>query len=58
MSLESKKIEVEIARVRTARLEMEYIIDQRLDEIKRLEGNIKIQEEKEKELLERLKTAK
>lgn len=50
MSLELKKNEAELARVKAARLEQEYIIAQREDEIERLKKNINIQIAKESEL--------
>lgn len=53
--LELKKTQVELMRVETARAEMEYKIEERLEDIKRLEDNIKIQKEKEIELIQRLK---
>lgn len=55
MSLEIKKYEAELARVKAARCEQEYIIAQRQDEIERLTKNILIQENKEQELEEQLK---
>ena len=55
MILEIKKMKMELARVQANKLEMEFIIAQRTDEIKRLEDAIKIQEDKEKEILNKLK---
>ena len=49
-SLELKKTQVELMRVQTARMELEYKIEERLEDIKRMEDHIKTQEEKEKEL--------
>lgn len=54
MTLEYKKYKAELLRVQAAKAEMEYIIAQRLEEIKRLEDNIKKQEEAEKLLLEKM----
>ena len=54
MKLEKKKTEAELARVIAARLEQEYIIEQRLDEIERLKKNIEIQSAKEIELNQKL----
>lgn len=54
MSLEIKKYQAELARVKAAKCEQEYIIAQRQDEIDRLTKNILIQETKEKELEEQL----
>lgn len=53
-SLELKKTQVELMRVQTARMELEYKIEERLEDIKRMEDHIKIQEEKEKELSAKL----
>lgn len=55
MSLEYKKMEVEYMRVKTARMEIEYKIEERKDEIKRLEDYAQTQLEKEAELAEKLK---
>lgn len=55
MSLEKKKTEVELMRVRTARMELEYKIEERRDEIKRMEEHIVIQANKEIELEQKLK---
>ena len=52
--IEEKKVKAELARVVAARLEMEYIVAQRNEEIRRLEENISIQNKKEIELKEKL----
>lgn len=52
--IEQKKIKSELLKVQAARAEMEYIIAQRLEEIERLEANIKIQEQTEKKLIEKM----
>lgn len=58
MSLELKKKEVELMRVRTARGEMELRIAERMDEIKRLEESIHVQNAAEQKILEELKKIK
>lgn len=50
MSLELKKKQLELSRVRLARQEMELKIEERMEEIKRLEDFIRIQLEKEAEI--------
>jgi peptidoglycan hydrolase CwlO-like protein len=56
MSALNKKLkELELQRVLTGKLELEYKIAQRMDEIERLEENIKISEDKIKELQEEIK---
>lgn len=55
MSLEKKKTEVELMRVTTARMELEYKIEERKEEIQRMEDHIKIQIAKESELKDKLK---
>lgn len=55
MSLEYKKLQVELMRVQTARMELEYKIEERKEEIKRMEEHIKIQADKEIELRNKLK---
>jgi len=52
--LELKKIQVEIKRVDAAKEEMELRIHERMDEIKRLEDNIKVQVAKIEELKAKL----
>lgn len=54
-SLELKRTQVELMRVTTARMELEYKIEERKDEIKRMEDHIKIQFEKEMELKQKIK---
>lgn len=53
-TLEIKKIQVELLRVSAAKAEMELRIAERMDEITRLEANIKISTEKEDELKAKL----
>ena len=53
-SLELKKTKAELARVTAAKLEMEFRIEERLEEVNRLQEQIKIQEAKEKELTDKL----
>jgi hypothetical protein len=55
MSLEVKKKRLELMRVQTARYELEFKVEERLDEIRRLEEHIKIQKDKELELIEEIK---
>lgn len=50
MSLELKRKELEISRVELARQELELKIEERMDEIHRLEKMIDIQKAKETEL--------
>jgi len=58
MTLEQKKIKAELLRVQAAKAEMEYIIAQRMEEIGRLEDNIKKQNEAEALLKEKLEEKK
>lgn len=55
MALEDKKLKAELLRVQAAKAEMEYIIEQRLDEIKRLQDAILVQEQMELKLMEKIK---
>lgn len=50
MILEKKKLTAELLRVRAAKAEMDYIIEQRMEEIGRLKAAIDKQEETEKTL--------
>jgi hypothetical protein len=54
VNLDKKKKIVELHRVQGARMEMELKIDERKEEIRRLEENIKIQTSREKELEEEI----
>lgn len=53
--LEVKKTQAELLRVQAARAEMDYIIAQKQEEIDRLKGHMKIQDDKENELKQKLK---
>lgn len=50
MSLELKRRQLELMRVEMARRELEFKVEERNEEIKRIQDNIKIQIEKEAEL--------
>lgn len=58
MSLELKRKEVELMRVKIAKSEMELRIQERQEEIQRLEDNIKIQLQAEIRLEAELKSLK
>jgi len=58
MSLELKKIQVELMRVQTAKMELEYKIEEKLDEVRRMQEHITIQEAKELELKEKIQELK
>lgn len=53
--LERKKLKSEILRVGAAKAEMDYLIEQKKDEIKRLEEAMKKQEAAEVMLMEKIK---
>jgi hypothetical protein len=53
--LEEKKLKSELLRVQSAKGEMEYVIAQRMEEISRLEDNIKNQELAEQKLIMKIK---
>lgn len=48
--MELKRKRLELSRVRLARQELEFKIEERLDEVNRLKEHIKIQIDKEQEL--------
>lgn len=52
--LEKKKVKAELLRVQAAKAEMEYIMEQKMDEIRRLEEAVKKQELAESSLQEKL----
>lgn len=50
MSLDLKKKELELQRVQLAKKELEFKIEERLEEVERLKAHILIQGQKEEEL--------
>lgn len=52
--LEKKRLNVELLRVGAAKADMDYQIEQKLEEIERLKLHIKVQEEAEKTLREKI----
>lgn len=50
MSLEEKRKRLELMRVQVARKELEYKIEEKMEEISRMEAHIKTQLEKEAQL--------
>jgi hypothetical protein len=55
--LELKRIKLELIKVAAARHEIEFRIEERLDEIARLKEHVKVQEAKEAELTEKITAA-
>jgi hypothetical protein len=58
MTLDLKKKKLELMRVQVAKCDLEYKIEERLDEIERLKSHVKIQEETEIRLTNELKQMK
>lgn len=56
--LELKRIKLELVKVAAARAELEFRVEERLDEINRIKDNIKIQLDKEAELQGRIDAEK
>lgn len=54
-NMEKKKRELELERVKLAKKELEFKIDERLEEVERLKEHIKIQDEKIQEIEKELK---
>ena len=54
--LDKKKTKLELMRITTARAELDYKIEERLDEISRLKEQIKIQDDKIAEIEKLLHT--
>lgn len=52
--LEKKKMEAELKRVESARFDLEVRVLEREDEIKRIKDHILVQENKEKEIKQKL----
>ena len=57
-AIDIKRAEMELAKVGAARIELEFKILEREEDIIRLSQHIQIQVEKEKELSEKIKTLK
>lgn len=55
--LDIKRMKLELTKVNAAREELEFRIEERLDEIERIKLNIKIQLEKEAELSAKIQEA-
>lgn len=53
--LEKKKLKAELLRVTAARAEMDYLVEQKKEEIKRLEDAMNIQDAAEISITEKLK---
>lgn len=53
--LKKKKLELDLMKVAAAKAELEYKIEERLEDIKRMKDHIKLQDDREKELEEELK---
>lgn len=53
--IENKKMQLELIRVQAAKMDMEIRIEEAKEEIKRLESFVLIQEDKEKEIIQKLK---
>lgn len=58
MTLELKKKQAELMRVKAARMELEVKIEERLEEIERLKQHVEIQIKKEQEIEQDLKGVK
>lgn len=58
MSLELKKKELELQRVELARKELEFKVEEKMEEIERIKSHIQIQLQKEQELKEELNKLK
>ena len=52
--LELKRMKLELVKVAAARHEIEFRIEERLDEINRLKEHVKVQEAKEADLKEKI----
>lgn len=50
MSLELKRKKLDLMRIQTARADLEFKVEERLDEIKRLQDHVKIQIDAEEKL--------
>ena len=52
--LELKRMKLELIKVAAARHELEFRIEERLEEINRIKEHVKVQEAKEAELMEKI----
>lgn len=56
-NLEIKRMKLELIKVSAAKAELEFKIDERLEDIARIKEHVKIQEAKEEELRLKIRTA-
>ena len=54
--LEVKKTKLELMKCQTAKMELEYKIEERLQDIQRIQDHIKLQEDREIELMAKLES--
>jgi hypothetical protein len=52
--LDLKRMKLELIKVGAAKAELQFKIEERLDDIRRIEDNIKIQESRENELMQKI----
>jgi hypothetical protein len=57
LPLDLKRIKLELVKVAAARAELEFRIEERLDDIERIKANIQIQLDKESELQKKIAEA-
>ena len=57
-SLDIKRLELDLAKCYAAKLELEYKIEERRADIKRMEDHIQLQRDREQELTQRLEDLK
>lgn len=55
--LEIKRMKLELIKVTAARHELEFRIEERLDEVARIQEHVKVQQNKEEELTLKIKEA-
>jgi SMC interacting uncharacterized protein involved in chromosome segregation len=53
-NLKKKKLELDLMKVAAAKAELEYKIEERLEDIQRMKDHIKLQEDREIELIKEL----
>lgn len=58
MSIEKMKKELELKKVEIAKEELELRIEERMEDVRRMQEHIKVQEQKAQELRDELKTIK
>ena len=57
-AIELKKLQVELARVQVGKMELELKIEERMEDVQRLQDHVKLSEAKESEIIKQIEALK